>query len=48
VRIFPNEASLIHLLGALAIERNEQWMERRYMVFKQDTSTKDDEVTQVT
>jgi putative transposase len=47
VRIFPNEASLIRLLGALAIERNEQWMERRYMVFKQDTITKDDEVTQV-
>ena len=47
VRIFPNEASLIRLLGALAIERNEQWMERRYMVFKQDPSTKDEEVTQV-
>lgn len=34
VRIFPNEASLIRLLGALAIERNEQWLERRYMVSK--------------
>lgn len=34
VRIFPNEASLIRLLGALAIERNEQWLERRYMAFK--------------
>ena len=42
VRIFPNEASLIRLLGALAIERNEQWLERRYMVFKTDG-----EVTQV-
>jgi putative transposase len=47
VRIFPNEASLIRLLGALAIERNEQWMERRYMVFKPDQSTKNEEVTQV-
>lgn len=47
VRIFPNEASLIRLLGALAIERNEQWLERRYMVFKSDPSTKDEEVTQV-
>ena len=47
VRIFPNEASLIRLLGALAIERNEQWMERRYMVFKTDAGTNDGEVTQV-
>lgn len=47
VRIFPNEASLIRLLGALAIERNEQWLERRYMVFKSDPGTKDEEVTQV-
>jgi putative transposase len=47
VRIFSNEASLVRLLGALAIERNEQLMERTYMVFKQDPSTKDVEVTQV-
>jgi putative transposase len=47
VRIFPNEASLIRLLGALAIERNEQWMERRYMVFKSDQNTGNEEVTQV-
>jgi putative transposase len=47
VRIFPNEASLIRLLGALAIERNEQWLERRYMVFKSDQSLKDEAVTQV-
>ena len=47
VRIFPNESSLIRLLGALAIERNEQWMERRYMVFKPDQSTQNEEVTQV-
>jgi transposase-like protein len=47
VRIFANEASLVGLLGALAIERNEQWMERRYMVFKQNPSTNDEEVTQI-
>ena len=39
VRIFPNEASLIRLLGALAIERNEQWLERRYMVFREADAT---------
>lgn len=30
IRIFPNEASLLRLCSALAIERNEQWLERRY------------------
>lgn len=30
VRIFPNDASLVRLASALAIERNEKWMERRY------------------
>lgn len=31
VRIFPNEASLLGLATALAAERNEQWLERRYL-----------------
>jgi transposase-like protein len=31
VRIFPNDASLLRLGTALAIERNEQWIERRYL-----------------
>jgi putative transposase len=35
VRIFPNEASLVRLASALAIERNEQWMERRYLTMPQ-------------
>lgn len=30
VRIFPNDASLLRLGTVLAIERNEQWLERRY------------------
>ncbi len=33
VRMFPNESSLVRLLGALAIERYWQWLERRYMMF---------------
>jgi hypothetical protein len=31
IRIFPNVASLVRLLSALAIERNEQRMARRYL-----------------
>lgn len=33
VRIFPNEASALRLLGALAMERSEDWetSPRRYM-----------------
>ncbi len=32
IRIFPNEASLLRLGTALAMERNEGWSERRYFV----------------
>jgi transposase-like protein len=32
VRIFPNEASLLRLASALAIQHNEIWLERRYLV----------------
>jgi putative transposase len=46
VRIFPNEASLVRLVGALAIERNEQWMERRYLTF-QEAATTDEELAKV-
>lgn len=31
VRIFPNEQSCLRLVSALAIERSEEWQERRYM-----------------
>ena len=31
VRIFPNDTSLLRLGTALAIERNDQWLERRYL-----------------
>lgn len=45
VRIFPNEGSLLRLLGALAIERNEQWLERRYMTFRQEAGRRDERLT---
>lgn len=32
VRIFPNEASLLRLTTALAVERCDQWAERRYLM----------------
>ncbi len=31
IRIIPNDASLVRLGTALAIERNAQWLERRYL-----------------
>jgi transposase-like protein len=32
IRVFPNEASLVRLLSALAMERNEHWLGRRYLL----------------
>ena len=31
ISIFPNEASCIRLVSALAMEKNEEWMERKYL-----------------
>ena len=31
IRIFPNEQSCIRLVSALAIEQNDEWMERKYL-----------------
>ena len=31
IRVFPNEASFLRLGTALAVERNEQWLGRRYI-----------------
>jgi putative transposase len=36
IRIFPNEDSFLRLASALAIERSEQWAERRYLIIAQD------------
>jgi len=38
VRIFPNEASVIRLTTALAIERNEQWLERCYLPMNEENA----------
>jgi putative transposase len=31
IRIFPNEASALRLMGALLAEQNEAWLERKYL-----------------
>src|SRR5690554_6056425 len=36
VRIFPNEASLLRLASALAMDRNEQWATRRYLLIREE------------
>jgi putative transposase len=36
IRVFPNEASFLRLASALASERNEQWMVRRYVTAQKD------------
>lgn len=36
VRIFPNEASLLRLATALAVQRNEQWALRRYLLISRE------------
>lgn len=36
IRIFPSEESLIRLATALAMERNEQWTEMRYLVLSEE------------
>lgn len=35
-RIFPNESSLLRLASALAVERNEQWATRRYLLISRE------------
>ena len=34
--VFPNEQSCVRLVSALAIEQNEEWMERKYMTMELD------------
>jgi transposase-like protein len=36
VRIFPSEESLVRLATALAVERNEQWSQARYLTLSED------------
>lgn len=36
IRIFPSDESLLRLASALAIERNEQWAERKYLLLSEE------------
>jgi transposase-like protein len=36
VRIFPNEDSVLRLAGALAMERNDHWAQRRYLLVSRE------------
>jgi transposase-like protein len=36
VRIFPNERSCVRLISALAMESNEEWLERKYLNMDQE------------
>jgi putative transposase len=38
IRIFPNEQSCIRLVSALAMEENENWMERKYLNMETEES----------
>jgi len=36
IRVFPNEASCVRIVSALAIECNDEWMERKYLDMTRD------------
>jgi len=38
VRIFPNQESCLRLVTALAMEMTEEWLGRRYLIFKDEVS----------
>jgi len=43
VQIFPNEAAIIRLVGALLLEQNDEWaVSRRYMSLETLASLSDD------
>jgi transposase-like protein len=39
IRVFPNEASFVRLASALAMERNEKWLAKRYVAALADVLT---------
>jgi transposase-like protein len=39
IRVFPNEASFVRLASALAVERNEKWLAKRYVAALADVFT---------
>lgn len=44
VRIFPDEASCLRLVSAIAMETNEEWMGRKYTCMEENIEVKDIEV----
>jgi len=40
VRIFPNQASCLRLVTALAMEMTEEWLGRRYLIFEDEVSVR--------
>ena len=38
VRVFPNRASCVRLIGAHCLETNEEWLQRRYLRMEPDRS----------
>jgi transposase-like protein len=43
VRIFPNEASCVRLISAMAMEQNEEWMARKYIRMEQQVEENSNE-----
>ncbi len=41
VRIFPDEGSCLRLISALAMETNEEWLERQYLDMEEETPASD-------
>lgn len=41
IRVFPNEASFIRLASALAMERNEKWLAKRYVAALENVLTQE-------
>ena len=39
IRVFPNEASFVRLASALAVERTEKWLTKRYVAALEDVLT---------
>jgi putative transposase len=39
IRVFPNEASFVRLASALAMERNDKWLTKRYVAALEDVLT---------
>jgi len=40
VRIFPNQASCLRLVTALAMEMSEEWLGRRYLIFEDEVAVR--------